>query len=115
MASARWSRAGVRVRTQVTDLPVQKQVQLKEEHVDVVRRPVDRSATTAEVATMKDRTVDVVERAEVAIIAKESRVVEEVVVKRDVEERRETVHETVRRTDVEVRDIKPPTEPDRRP
>lgn len=110
---------GVRVSTQVTERPVQTQVQLKEEHVDVVRRPVDRSATAADLASMSDRTVDVVERAEVPVIAKEARVVEEVVVKRDVEERHETVHETVRHTNVEVRNIKPATDkpvtdPDRR-
>jgi uncharacterized protein (TIGR02271 family) len=104
---------GVRVSTQVTDLPVQTQVQLREEHVDVVRRPVDRSATPAELAGMADRTVDVIERAEVAMVNKEARVVEEVVVKRDVAERNQVIHETVRHTDVEVRDIKPAATPDR--
>jgi len=104
---------GVRVSTQVTNLPVQTQVQLREEHVDVVRRPVDRSATPAELAGMADRTVDVIERAEVATVNKAARVVEEVVVKREVAERNQIVHETVRQTDVEVRDIKPAANPDR--
>jgi uncharacterized protein (TIGR02271 family) len=104
---------GVRVSTQVTEQPVKAQVTLREEHVDVVRRPVDRSATPAELAGMADRTVDVIERAEVAMVNKESRVVEEVVVKRDVLERSETIRETVRQTDVEVRDIKPAPDVDR--
>ena len=106
---------GVRVSTKVTDRPVQTQVELREEHVDVTRRAVDRTATKADMATLIDRTVDVVERAEIAMVAKEARVVEEVVVKREVEERSEIVQETVRRTDVEVRDIKPPADPKRLP
>lgn len=101
---------GVRVSSQVTDLPAQAQVQLKEEHVDVTRRVVDRTATDADLANLVDRTVDVVARAEVVVVAKEARVVEEVVVKRDVEERSETVTDTVRRKDVEVRDIKAPAQ-----
>jgi uncharacterized protein (TIGR02271 family) len=99
---------GVRVSSHVTDSPAQAQVQLKEEHVEVTRRVVDRTATATDLANLTNRTVDVVERAEVAVVAKEARVVEEVVVKRDVEERNETVNETVRRKDVEVRDIKAP-------
>jgi len=98
---------GVRVSRQVSDRPVQTQVQLREEHVEVVRRPVDRTATAADLATMKDNTVEVLAKAEVPVVAKQARVVEEVVVKRDVKERRETVHETVRQTDVEVEEIKP--------
>jgi len=97
---------GVRVSSQVTDQPAQAQVQLKEEHVAVTRRAVDREATATDMANLTNRTVDVVERAEVVVVAKEARVVEEVVVKRDVEERNQTVNETVRRKDVEVRDIK---------
>lgn len=103
---------GVRVSTQVTDRPVQTQVQLREEHVDVTRRVVDRSATTADLASLVSREVNVVERAEVAMIAKAARVVEEVVVKRDVDERQETINETVRRKDVEVREIKAPADRD---
>jgi len=104
---------GVRVSTQLSDRPVQTQVQLREEHVDVVRRHADRPATAADLAAMHDRTVDMVERAEVPVIEKQARVVEEVVVKRDIAERSETVRETVRHTDVEVREFKSPPSPGR--
>ena len=106
---------GVRVHTEATDLPVQRQVPLLQEHVEVVRRAVDRSATNADLASLTDRSVEVVERAEVPVVTKAARVVEEVVVKRDIEERSETVHETVRRKDVEVREIQPAAVPDRLP
>lgn len=106
---------GVRVRTEVTELPVQRQVPLLQEHVEVIRRTVDRQATSADLASLSERSVEVFERAEVPVVTKAARVVEEVVVKRDIEERSETVHETVRRKDVEVRDIKPAAIPDRLP
>ena len=110
VAKRQVEQGGVRVRTEVTDLPVQSQVPLLEEHVNVVRRAVDRSATQADLASLGERSVVVVERAEVPIVTKAARVVEEVVIKRDIAEHNETVHETVRRKDVEVRDIKPATD-----
>lgn len=105
-------KGGVRVSTEVTDLPAQADVKLREEHVDVVRRLVDRAATPADLAMVKDGAIDVVEKAEIPMVSKEARVVEEVVVKRDVTERTEAVQDTVRHTDVEVKDIKATT-PDR--
>ncbi len=43
---------------------------------------------------------------EEAVIVKDARVTEEVVVRKDVEERVETVHDTVRRTEIEVDDTR---------
>lgn len=97
---------GVRVVKQVTDLPAQAKVQLREEHVEVERRSVDRTATAAELASLKDRSIDVVEKAEIPMVSKQARVVEEVVVKRDVTEHTEAVKETVRQTDIEVEELK---------
>ena len=44
------------------------------------------------------------ERGEEAVVSKETRVTEELVIRKDVEERTETVSDTVRRTEVEVED-----------
>ena len=44
------------------------------------------------------------ERAEEAVVAKEARVKEELVLKKDVNQRTETVSDKVRRTEVEVED-----------
>jgi stress response protein YsnF len=52
----------------------------------------------------------VTERAEEAVVSKEARVVEEVVVNKEVEERTETVRDTVRRTDVDVREMEAKTD-----
>jgi stress response protein YsnF len=50
----------------------------------------------------QDRTIEATETSEEAVIAKEARVTEEVVISKDTEQRTETVHDTVRRTEVEV-------------
>ena len=96
-------RGGVRVRTEVEERPVQEQVNLREEHVRVERRPVDRPATEADInRAAQSGTIEVREKAEEAVVAKTARVVEEVVVGKEATQRTETVRDTVRRTDVEV-------------
>lgn len=98
-------RGGVRVYTHVTQQPVQQQVTLHEEHVQVDRRPVDRPVTAADAAAFQEKSFEVAERAEEAVIAKQARVVEEVIVGKQATERTETVQDTIRRTDVEVEQI----------
>jgi len=113
-------RGSVRVHSYVVETPVQEQVQLREERVEVERRPVDRPATVSDVGAdaFRERTIEVTATAEEAVIAKEARVKEEIVVRKDEEERTETVSDTVRRTEVEVEDNRtsasPPAAP-RRP
>lgn len=92
----------VRVYSHVTERPVEEQVSLREEHVTVKRRPVDRPATNEDLNAFRESTVEMTEYAEEAVVAKEARVVEEVVVGREVETHTETVRDKVRRTDVEV-------------
>lgn len=96
----------MRVRSYVVETPVQEQVRLHEERVEVERRPVDRPATTADAGAdaFRERTIEVTATAEEAVVSKEARVKEEIVVRKDAEERTETVSGTVRRTEVEVND-----------
>ena len=98
-------RGGVRLYTRVTERPVEETVRLRDETVHVERRPVDRPATEADVAAATERTVEVTETDEEAVARKQARVVEEVVVRKDVEEHTETVRDTVRRTEVEVEPV----------
>ena len=96
-------RGGVRVRTEVEERPVQEQVNLREEHVHVERRPVDRPATEADINRARQSgTLEVREKAEEAVVQKQARVVEEVRIGKEATERTETVRDTVRKTDVEV-------------
>jgi uncharacterized protein (TIGR02271 family) len=93
----------VRVRSYVVETPVQEEVNLREERVHVERRPTDRPLTGSE-NLFQDRTIEVQEKSEEAVVSKDARVKEELVVKKDVEQRTETVSDTVRRTEVEVDD-----------
>lgn len=97
-------RGGVRIHSYVKERPVEEVVRLREERVNVVRRPVDRPATDADM-TFQERTVNVTAQGEEAVAQKRARVVEEVVVGKDVQQREETVRDTVRRKDVDVENI----------
>ncbi|HEX8422485.1 MAG TPA: YsnF/AvaK domain-containing protein [Pyrinomonadaceae bacterium] len=98
-------RGGVRVQTHVTETPVEENVELREEHVNVERRPVDYTFHGTESEAFKESLVEIREAYEELVVNKKARVVEEVVVNKDVEQRTETVHETLRRTDVNVEPI----------
>jgi uncharacterized protein (TIGR02271 family) len=95
-------RGGARVYSRVIEQPVEEQVSLRQEEVSVERRPVDRPATEHDLAAFKEGTIEVTETREEAVISKRARVVEEVVIDKNVEEHTETVRDTVRRTEVEV-------------
>lgn len=97
-------RGGVRVHTHVTERPVEETVRLRQENVHVERHPVDRQATDADFA-FEEGSVEVTATGEEAVVGKRARVVEEVVVHKDVEERDETIRDTVRRKDVDVEDL----------
>jgi len=98
-------RGGLRVRTYVEQVPVNEQVTLRDEEVQVERRPVDRAVTGADIDAFQEGTFEVREHDEEAIVDKQARVVEEVVVRKDVQEHTETIQDTVRRTDVEVEQL----------
>jgi uncharacterized protein (TIGR02271 family) len=98
-------RGGVRLQTQVTETPVEENVELREEHVNVERRPVDYTFHGTESEAFQESLVEIREAYEELVVKKKARVVEEVVVNKDVEQRTETVHETLRRTDVNVEPI----------
>jgi stress response protein YsnF len=93
----------VRVRSYVVETPVSEQVSLREERVEIKRRPVDRDIGSTDDA-FRERTIEMEERSEEAVVSKEARIKEELVVKKDVEQRTETVSDTVRSTKVEVED-----------
>jgi len=93
---------GVRIVKRMTEVPVTELVNLRTERATVERRPVDRPATEADFANFKEGTLEVREKSEEVVVNKQARVVEEVVVGKDVSERKQKVTDTVRRTDVKV-------------
>ena len=98
-------RGGVRVRRYVTETPVEEQVTLRDETINVDRRRVDRTVGSADGDLFTEQTYEFTETDEEAVVAKEAHVVEEVIVNKDVEERTQTVRDSVRRTDVEVEQL----------
>jgi len=98
-------RGGVRVHTRIEEVPVEEQVQLREERVNVQRRPVDRPASASDFQSFKEGTFEVTATTEEPVVEKRARVVEEVVIDKDVQDRTQTVRDTVRRKDVEVEQV----------
>lgn len=96
-------RGRVRVRSYVVETPVNESVTLRDEHVTIERRAVDLPLSAADDA-FRDRTIEAVEHDEEAVVSKDARVREELVIKKNVEQRTETISDTVRRTEVEVED-----------
>ena len=96
---------GVRVSTWVEQAPVREQVDLRDEKVRIERVAADRPASAADLDTWQEATFEIRERHEQAIVTKEARVVEEIRIQKDVEQRTEQVEEVVRRTAVDVEDL----------
>jgi len=63
---------------------------------------VDRPADPADLNAFQEGTIEVTEKHQEPVVSKTARVVEEVVVGKEAQERTETVRETARRKDVEV-------------
>jgi uncharacterized protein (TIGR02271 family) len=95
----------VRIHSYIHEEPVEEDVTLREERVRVERRPVDRPATSSDFDTFEEEDMEFVETAEELVTEKRPRVVEEVVVGKDVNQRTETVRDTLRRTEVDVDEV----------
>jgi len=98
-------RGGARVRSYVEERPATEQVTLREEHVNVERRPVDQPISSTDLGSeglLQEREIEMRETAEQAIVGKEARVTEEVIVQKTADQRTEQVQDTVRNTNVEV-------------
>lgn len=95
-------KGGVRVQTHVEEKPVEETVTVRDEHVNVQRRPVNRTAQPGDLDAFEEGTFEISEMDEEVVVDKQARVVEEVVVGKEVEERQEKVRDTVRRTNVDV-------------
>ena len=96
---------GVRLRSRIIEKPVEASVRLREEHVVVNRTPVNRPATEADFQAFKEGEIEVTESAERAVVSKEAHVVEEVSLGKEVNEREQVIHDTVRNTEVDVEQI----------
>jgi uncharacterized protein (TIGR02271 family) len=100
-------RGAVRIAVQVVEKPVTEQIHLRESHVEVERRAVDRSPSAETPEGFKDQTIEVAVTREESVISKQARVVEEVIVHKHVTDRIETVRDSLRTTQVECGEVAP--------
>lgn len=98
---------GVRVRSRIIDRPVEEHLRLREEHVHVERHNVDRPATESEMRNMKEGEINITEHAEVPVVNKEARVVEEISLDKEVEEHDEAIRGNVRHTEIDIDKLDP--------
>ena len=81
---------GVYIKSRIVEKPTEETVNLQEERVYVERTPVDRQVDSTDFETFKEGTIELKEHAEVPVVSKEVRVVEEITVGKEVTERDET-------------------------
>lgn len=100
-------RGGVRIYQRMVETPVNETIGLREEHVNVQRRAVDKLVDPADIAAFQDTTIELRETAEEAVVEKTARVVEEVIVGKEVTQHNEQITDSVRRTEVEIEQLTP--------
>ncbi|MDN4059261.1 YsnF/AvaK domain-containing protein [Massilia sp. YIM B02769] len=98
-------RGGVRVFSRVVETPVNESIGLREEHVNVQRRPVNEPISTTDSSAFKEQSIEMRETAEEAVVEKSARVVEEVTINKEVSQRQQQINDTVRHTEVEVEQL----------
>jgi uncharacterized protein (TIGR02271 family) len=96
---------GIRIRQRVVEKPVEEDVNLREEHIKVERKKVDRPADDSDFDKTNARDIEIREHAEVPVVNKEARVVEEIKVTKDVTNHDEKVKDTIRKTEVDVNNL----------
>jgi uncharacterized protein (TIGR02271 family) len=98
------SLGGTRVRRFVVETPVEQQVTLHAETVTLERHPVTDGRPVAETA-FTETTIEMLETAEQAVVAKTAVVTEEIRLHKEATDRVETIRDTVRREDVEIEQL----------
>ncbi|MHC2993410.1 hypothetical protein OB13_18210 [Pontibacter sp. HJ8] len=102
---------GVRLRSRILERPVEEHLRLREEHLEVERHPVNRPATEKDVTNFQEGEIEIVEHAEVPVVKKEQRVVEEIRLHKETSEHDETIRETERKQQVDTERIRTDRDP----
>ncbi len=94
---------GTRIRRFVVERPVEENVTLHTERVVLDRHPVTDGRPATDSFT--DKTIEMTETSEEAVVSKTAHVYEEVGLRKEVSDRVETVKDTVRKEEVEIEQI----------
>ncbi len=95
------NRGDTRIRRFVVETPVEQQVTLLDETVTLQRNPITGERPVND-ADFTDKTIEMTETSEEAVVSKQAYVTEEIKLRKQASERVETVRDTVRREDVEI-------------
>ena len=90
-----------RVRRYVVEKPVDANITLHEEHVEVIRHAISDPAYVTD-TDWSDKTIEVTDTVEEAVVNKTAHVIEEIVIRKQSSDRTQAVHDTVRRQQVLV-------------
>ena len=90
-----------RIRRFVIEEPVESQVTLHEEHAAMLRRTVSEPHLVKDI-DWTDKTIEITETDEQAVVSKTARVTEEVVIRKEGSDHVETVRDRVRHQQVEI-------------
>jgi len=93
-----------RIRRFVTEKPVEAQVTLHEEHVQVIRRVISDPNAVRDI-DWTDKTLEVRETIEEAVVTKSAHIAEEVVIRKEATDTVKTLRDKVRRQQIEVERI----------
>ncbi len=96
---------GVRIFSRVVETPVNESVSLQEEHVKVDHHAVNRPLTAADGDLFREKSLQMTESGEEAVVSKTARVVEEVSVGKETTQHTERIQDTVRHTEVDVEQL----------
>lgn len=95
---------GVRVSSKIREEEVEEEIELKEEHINIEHRDVDRPVKASESA-FTEETLEFTETREEPMIEKEARVTGEVVITKEVDRSTEEIRETLRHKELDVEDL----------
>ena len=98
-------RGGVRIFARETEVPIEKNVTLRDETIHVERTNVDRAATAEDLKAFEEGEYTLTETDEEAVVSKEARVTGEVRVGKTAEDKTETVSETAKKREIEVEEV----------
>jgi stress response protein YsnF len=105
VGTQRVERGRMRIYSKISERQVEEQVRLRDETIRVQRRPVRRAVSTADPNLFRERSYEMTEIDEEAVVHIRAQVIEEVVIGKEVAEKIETIHQTLRRTDVEIEEV----------
>jgi uncharacterized protein (TIGR02271 family) len=89
------------VRRFVVEKPVDANITLHEEHVEVIRRAISNAASVTD-TDWSDKTVEFTDTMEEPVVNKSAHLIEEIIIRKQGSDRTQTVHDTVRRQQVLV-------------